>query len=120
MIRVPVVEAWDISYLEAIKKLLHSSYFCQIISHLIIVAAVLFLYLFGHDLRVSLDEKSLNTEPLVFCNGFGNRKLNLNRVLQHITFGWDEHDVSSYPFQAVRPIEIHYPMIGQIINASHI
>jgi hypothetical protein len=64
MIRVSVVQAWDISYLEVIKKLLHSSYFCQIIGHLIIVAAVLFLYLFGHELRVSPDEKLPNAELL--------------------------------------------------------
>jgi hypothetical protein len=64
MIHVPVVQAWDISYLEAIKKLLNSSYFCQIIGHLIIVAAVPFLYLFGHELRVSPDEKLPNTELL--------------------------------------------------------
>jgi hypothetical protein len=42
----------------------HSSHFCQIIGHLIIVAVVLFLYLFDHELRVSPDEKSLNTELL--------------------------------------------------------
>jgi predicted benzoate:H+ symporter BenE len=64
MIRVPVVQAWDVSYLEAIKKLLHSSYFCQIIGHLIVVAAVLFLYLFCHELRVSRDEKLSNAELL--------------------------------------------------------
>jgi hypothetical protein len=64
MICVSVVQAWDVSYLEAIKKLLHSSYFSQIIGHLIVIAAVLFLYLFGHELRVSLDEKSPNTELL--------------------------------------------------------
>jgi uncharacterized membrane protein len=62
MIHVSVVQAWDISYLEAIKKLLHSSYFCPIIIHLIIVAVVLFLYLFSHELRISSDEKSLNAE----------------------------------------------------------
>jgi predicted benzoate:H+ symporter BenE len=62
MIRVPVVQAWGVSYLEAIKKLLHSSYFCQIIGHLIVVAVVLFLYLFGHELRVSPDEKSPNAK----------------------------------------------------------
>jgi hypothetical protein len=64
MIRIPVVQAWDISYLEAIKKLLHSSHFYQIFYHLIIVAVVLFLYLFCHELRVSLDEKSPNAELL--------------------------------------------------------
>jgi hypothetical protein len=53
MICIPVVQAWDISYLEAIKKLLHPSYFCQIFCHLIIVAVVLFLYLFCYELRVS-------------------------------------------------------------------
>jgi hypothetical protein len=25
-------------------------------------------------------------------------KLNLNHILKYITFGWDEHDVSSCPF----------------------
>jgi hypothetical protein len=34
------------------------------ILHLIIVAAVLFLYLFYYQLRVSSDEKSLNAELL--------------------------------------------------------
>jgi hypothetical protein len=62
MIHVPVVQEWDVSYLEGIKKILHSSYFCQIISHLIVVAAILFLYLFGHELRVSPDEKLPNVE----------------------------------------------------------
>jgi hypothetical protein len=61
---VLVVLAWDISHLKAIKKLLHSSYFCQIIGHLIIVAVVLFLYLFSHELRVSPDEKSPNAKLL--------------------------------------------------------
>jgi hypothetical protein len=46
------------------KKLLNSLYFCQIISHLIVVAAVLFLYLFGHELGVSPDEKLSNAELL--------------------------------------------------------
>jgi hypothetical protein len=65
MIRIPVVQAWDVSYLEAIKKLLHSSYLCQIIGHLIVIAAVLILYFFCHELRVSPDEKSPNAELLV-------------------------------------------------------
>jgi hypothetical protein len=64
MICVSVVQAWDVLYLEAIKKLFHSSYFYQIISHLIVVAAVLFLYLFCHELRVSPDEKSSNAKLL--------------------------------------------------------
>jgi hypothetical protein len=78
------------------QKLLHSSHLCQIFCHLIVVAAVLFLYLFSHELRVSLDEKSPNAkllsqlkpsdQPLVFCSVVGGRKLNLNRILQHITF----------------------------------
>jgi hypothetical protein len=41
MIRITVVQAWDILYLEAIKKFLYFLHFC----HLIIVVAVLFLYL---------------------------------------------------------------------------
>jgi hypothetical protein len=110
------------------KKILHSLHFSQIFCHLIIVAVVLFLYLFCHELRVSPDEKSPNVEligqpkpsdqPLVFCSVVGGRKLNLNRILQHITFGWNEHDVSFCPFQGVRSVEIHYPMIGQITDAS--
>jgi hypothetical protein len=44
------------------KKLLHSSHFYQIFCHLIVVAAVLFLYLFCYELRVSPDEKSPNAE----------------------------------------------------------
>jgi hypothetical protein len=73
------------------QKLLHSSYFCQIIGHLIVVATVLFLYLFCHELRIPPDEKSSNAEllgqpkpgdqPLVFCSVVGSRKLNLNRIL---------------------------------------
>jgi hypothetical protein len=108
MIRIPVVQSWDISYLKAIKKLLHYSHFYQIFCHLVIVAAILLLYLFCHELRVSLDEKLSNTEilgqpkpgdqPLVFCSIVGGRKLNLNRILQHITFRWNEHDASSCPF----------------------
>jgi hypothetical protein len=108
MIRIPVVQAWDISYLEAIKKLLHSSHFRQIFYHLIVVAGVLLLYLFCYELRVSPDEKSPNAkllgqpkssdQPLVFCSVIGGWKLNLNRILQHITFRWNEHDASSYPF----------------------
>jgi hypothetical protein len=47
-----------------IKKLLHSSHFCQIFCHPIVVAVVLFLYLFCHELRVSPDEKSSNAELL--------------------------------------------------------
>jgi hypothetical protein len=91
MICIPVVQAWDISYLKAIKKLLHPSHFCQIFSHLIIVAVILFLYLFCHKLRVSSDEKSSNVElfgqpkpsdqPLIFCSVVGGRKLNLNSIL---------------------------------------
>jgi ABC-type dipeptide/oligopeptide/nickel transport system permease subunit len=46
------------------KKILHSSHFCQIFCHLIIVAVVLFLYLFCYQLRVSSDEKSSNVELL--------------------------------------------------------
>jgi uncharacterized membrane protein YuzA (DUF378 family) len=64
MIRILVVQAWDILYLEVIKKLFHSSHFCQILYHLIVVAAVLFLYLFCHKLRVSPDEKSPNVKLL--------------------------------------------------------
>jgi hypothetical protein len=64
MIRILVVQAWDISYLEAIKKLLHSLHFSQIFCHLVVVAAVLFLYLFCYQLSISPDEKSLNAELL--------------------------------------------------------
>jgi hypothetical protein len=64
MIHISVVQVWDMLYLKAIKKLLHSSYFCPIIIHLIGVAAILFLYLFSHELRISSDEKSLNAELL--------------------------------------------------------
>jgi hypothetical protein len=108
MIRILVVQAWDISYLEAITKLLHSSHFCQIFCHLIVVAAVLLLYLFCHELRVSSDEKSPNAkllgqpkpgdQPLVFCSVVGGMKLNLNHILQYITFRWNEHDTNFYPF----------------------
>jgi hypothetical protein len=50
--------------LKAIKKLLYPSHFCQILCHLIVVAVVLFLYLFCHELRVSPYEKSPNDELL--------------------------------------------------------
>jgi hypothetical protein len=73
------------------KKLLHSSHFCQIFCHLIVVAAVLLLYLFCHELRVSSDEKSPNVEllgqlkpgnqHLVFYSVVGGKKPNLNRIL---------------------------------------
>jgi hypothetical protein len=46
------------------QKLLHSSHFYQIFYHLIVVAAVLHLYLFCHEMRVSSDEKSPNVELL--------------------------------------------------------
>jgi hypothetical protein len=62
MICIPVVQAWNISYLEAIKELLNSPHFCQIVGHVIIVAVVFFLYLFCHELSVSPDEKSSNAE----------------------------------------------------------
>jgi hypothetical protein len=103
-----------------------TSPFFTLLPHMLWV--VLFLYLFCYELRVSPDEKSLNVEllgklkpsdqPLVFCSVVGSGKLNLNRILQHITFGWDEHDASPCPFQGVRPVEIQYPMIGQITDAS--
>jgi hypothetical protein len=64
MICILVVQAWDISYLKVIKKLLHYSHFCQILCHLIVVVVILFLYLFYHELRVSPNEKSLNVELL--------------------------------------------------------
>jgi hypothetical protein len=46
------------------QKLLYSLHFCQIFYHLIVIAAVLFLYLFCHEQRVSSDEKSPNAELL--------------------------------------------------------
>jgi dolichyl-phosphate-mannose--protein O-mannosyl transferase len=64
MICILVVQAWDISYLKTIKKLLNSSHLCQIFCHLIVVAVVLFMYLFYYQLRVSPDEKSPNAELL--------------------------------------------------------
>jgi hypothetical protein len=64
MIHILVVQAWGISYLEDIKKFLHSSHFYQIFCHLTVVAAILFLHLFCHELRVSPDEKSSNAELL--------------------------------------------------------
>jgi hypothetical protein len=99
-----------------------SPFFALLLDILPSYAVVLLLYLFCHELRVSPDEKSPNAEllgqpkpgdqPLVFCSVVSGRKLNLIHILQHITFGWNEHDASSYPFQGVRPVEIHYPMIG--------
>jgi hypothetical protein len=64
MIRILVVQEWDILYLKAIKKLLYSSHFCQIFGHLIVVAAILFLYLFRHERRVSPNEKLPNAQLL--------------------------------------------------------
>jgi hypothetical protein len=46
------------------KKLLYSSHFYQIFCHLVVVALVLFLYLFCYQLRVSSDEKLPNAELL--------------------------------------------------------
>jgi hypothetical protein len=127
MIRISVVQTWDISYLEGIKNfsiLRTSARYSAILSLLHLYS---FLYLFCYDLRVTPDEKSLNAEllgwlkpsdqPIIFYSVVGSGKLNLNRILQHITFRWDEHDASPYPFQTVGPVEIHYLRITQIIDA---
>jgi dolichyl-phosphate-mannose--protein O-mannosyl transferase len=62
MISIVVVKMWDILHFKAIKELLHSSHFCQILSHLIIVAVVFFLHLFCYQLEISPDKESLNAE----------------------------------------------------------
>jgi hypothetical protein len=51
-------------YFKAIKELLHSSHFCQILSHLVIVAVILFLYLFCYQLEISPDKELPNAEIL--------------------------------------------------------
>jgi hypothetical protein len=95
------------------KKLLYSSHFCQIFCHIIVVAAILFLYLFCHELRVSPDEKSPNAEllgqpkpsdpSLVFCSIVGSRKLNLNHIPQHTTFGGMSTTLAPAPFRVYDP-----------------
>jgi dolichyl-phosphate-mannose--protein O-mannosyl transferase len=62
MISIVVVKMWDILHFKAIKELLHSSYFCQILNHLIIVAVIFFLHLFYYQLEISPDKESLNAE----------------------------------------------------------
>jgi hypothetical protein len=62
MIYILVVQAWDISYFEAIKELLQPLHFCQVFCHLIAVAIILFLHLFRYLLRISLDQKSPNAK----------------------------------------------------------
>jgi hypothetical protein len=64
MINVVVVQMWDIQHFKAIKELLHSSHFCQIFSHLVIIAVIFFLHLFRYQLGISPDKESLNTEIL--------------------------------------------------------
>jgi hypothetical protein len=64
MINIVVVQTGDISHVKAIKELLHSSYFYQIFSHLIIVAVIFFLHLFFYQLEISPDKESLNAEIL--------------------------------------------------------
>jgi hypothetical protein len=55
---------WDIPYFKAIKELLHSSHFCQIFSHLVVVAFIFFLHLFSYKLGISPAKELLNTEIL--------------------------------------------------------
>jgi hypothetical protein len=64
MISIVVVQTWDILHFKAINELLHSSHFCQIFSHLVIVAAIFFLHLFCYQLGISPDKKLPNAEIL--------------------------------------------------------
>jgi hypothetical protein len=64
MISIVVVQTWDIPHFKAIKELLYSSYFCQILSHLVIVTVIFFLHLFCYQLGISPDKESLNAEIL--------------------------------------------------------
>jgi hypothetical protein len=64
MIKIAVVHTWDIPHFKAIKELLHSSHFCQIFSHLVILVVIFFLHLFCYQLGISSDKESLNAEIL--------------------------------------------------------
>jgi dolichyl-phosphate-mannose--protein O-mannosyl transferase len=62
MICISIVQAWDISYFKAMKELLKPSHFYQVFCHLVTVAFILFLHLFRYQMRISLDEESLNAK----------------------------------------------------------
>jgi hypothetical protein len=64
MISIVIVQTWDIPHFKVIKKLHHSSHFCQILRHLVIDAVIFFLHLFCDQLGISPDKKSLNAEIL--------------------------------------------------------
>jgi hypothetical protein len=64
MISIAVVQTWDIPYFKVIKELLHFSHFCQIFSHLVIVAVIFFLHLFYYQLGTSPDKESPKAEIL--------------------------------------------------------
>jgi hypothetical protein len=55
---------WDIPHFKAIKEFIHSSHFCQIFSHLIIVVGIFFLHLFCYQLGIPPDKESPNAEIL--------------------------------------------------------
>ena len=51
-----------ITYLKTVKKFLHFSHFGQVLSHKLVVAVVLFLYLLRHQLRVTSNQVPLNPQ----------------------------------------------------------
>jgi uncharacterized membrane protein (DUF485 family) len=90
MISITVVQMWDIAYFKTIKELLHSSHFCQIFNHLVIVAVIFFLHLFCYQLGISPDKELLNAEilgepktrdqPLIFHNVIHSWEFELNCI----------------------------------------
>jgi hypothetical protein len=64
MISNAVVQTLDIPHFKAIKELLHSSHFCQIFSHLVIIAVISFLHLFCYQLGITPDKEARNVEIL--------------------------------------------------------
>jgi hypothetical protein len=80
-----------IPHFKAIKELLHSLHFCQILSHPIIIAVIFFLHLFCYQLGIFPNKESSNAEILGFRR--------------------NEHDTSPDSFESVGSIEVHHPMI---------
>jgi hypothetical protein len=64
MIIIVIVQMWDIPHFKAIKELLHSLHFCQIFSHLVIIAVIFYLHLFHYQLGISPDKELPNAEVL--------------------------------------------------------
>jgi hypothetical protein len=112
---------WDIPHFKAIKELLHSSHFWQILSHPVIVTVIFFLHLFCYQLGISPNKESPNDEilsqpkthdqPLVLCNVICSWEFKFNYIFQDITFRRNEHDANPRSFENIGSIELHHPMI---------